>query len=84
MTKEEILKSKLPQEFRHGWFGSNPVIEWEKALEAMQEYADSEVKKICLGTISGQSEQLCQTFLPDGKTTSASKCQFCGKEKWEH
>jgi len=29
-------------------------------------------------------EQLCQTFFPDGKTTSATKCQFCEKEKWEH
>lgn len=26
----------------------------------------------------------CKTFLPDGKTTSATRCQFCGKEKWEH
>lgn len=34
--------------------------------------------------VSGRSEQLCRTFFPDGKTTSATKCQFCGKEKWEH
>lgn len=35
-------------------------------------------------SVSGRSEQLCRTFFPDGKTTSATKCQFCGKEKWEH
>jgi hypothetical protein len=34
--------------------------------------------------VVGRSEQLCRTFFPDGKTTSATKCQFCGKEKWEH
>lgn len=38
-TKEEILKSKLPDAFQYGWFGSNPKIEWGKALEAMEEYA---------------------------------------------
>ena len=32
----------------------------------------------------GQSEQLCRTFFSDGKTTSATRCQFCGKEKWAH
>lgn len=30
----------------------------------------------------GRSEH--RTFFPDGRTTSATKCQFCGKEKWEH
>ena len=34
--------------------------------------------------IEGRSEQLCRTFLPDGTTTSTTKCRFCGKEKWEH
>lgn len=37
-----------------------------------------------LYNVVGRSEQLCRTFFPDGKTTSATKCQFCGKEKWEH
>jgi hypothetical protein len=37
-----------------------------------------------LFAVVGRSEQLCRTFFPDGKTTSATKCQFCGKEKWEH
>ena len=34
--------------------------------------------------VSGRSEQLCRTFLSDGTTSSATKCRFCGKEKWEH
>ena len=43
-----------------------------------------EADKILLDlyNVSGRSEQLCRTFFPDGKTTSATKCQFCGKEKW--
>jgi YD repeat-containing protein len=34
-TAVEILTSKLPSGFQ----GSNPSIEWEKALQAMEEYA---------------------------------------------
>lgn len=34
--------------------------------------------------IVGRGEQLCRTFLSDGTTSSATKCRFCGKEKWEH
>jgi len=26
----------------------------------------------------------CTTFMPDGLTTSATKCKFCGREKWDH
>ena len=29
-------------------------------------------------------DQPCKTFLSDGTTTSNTKCQFCGNEKWEH
>lgn len=29
-------------------------------------------------------ENKCRTFLAEGTTTSATKCQFCGKEEWEH
>lgn len=42
------------------------------------------VKNLRIADVSGRSEQLCRTFFPDGRTTSATKCQFCGKEKWEH
>lgn len=27
---------------------------------------------------------ICKTFVPDYRTTSATKCRICGKEKWEH
>lgn len=30
------------------------------------------------------SDPVCRTFMADGKTTSATKCIFCGKEQWEH
>lgn len=31
-----------------------------------------------------QSEQLCGWFLPDSEISSATRCQRCGREKWEH
>ena len=37
-----------------------------------------------IANVVGRSEQLCRNFLSDGTTTSATKCRFCGKEKWEH
>ena len=32
----------------------------------------------------GRSEQLCGWFLPDSITSSATRCQRCGREKLEH
>lgn len=38
------------------------------------------------GLKSGHHETIvmCENFYNDGNTTSATKCKFCGKEKWEH
>ena len=47
-------------------------------------WLEAQVEALRIHDVVGQSEQLCRTFFPDGKTTSATKCQFCGKEKWEH
>ena len=52
--------------------------------EKLFEWHESELKNLSLGVVVGRSEQLCRTFLSDGTTTSATKCRFCGKEKWEH
>lgn len=38
--------------------------------------------KICV--LFNVSNSVCRTFVADGATTSATKCKFCGKEKWEH
>ena len=38
--------------------------------------------KICV--LFNVSNSVCRTFMADGTTTSATKCKFCGKEKWEH
>jgi hypothetical protein len=39
-----------------------------------------------LASLESQSQptEACPQFFPDGKSTSATKCQFCGREKWEH
>ena len=46
---------------------------YEGMSQALQQY-----------NVSGRREQLCQIFLSDGTTSIATKCRFCGKEKWEH
>lgn len=59
-------------------------IHYSDVCQLLKKYHESKVKKLNKVDVSGRSEQLCRTFFPDGKTTSATKCQFCGKEKWEH
>jgi hypothetical protein len=34
--------------------------------------------------LSDVRNSVCRTFCMNGKTTSATKCMFCGREKWEH
>jgi len=46
LSAEEILKSKLPQIFQNGWFGSNPTIDWEHCLEAMQEHTKHNIEAL--------------------------------------
>ena len=66
--KTEILMSKLPFQFQHGWFGSNPSIEWEKALEAMDEYANLKVKNMAEALV-----KLRQIYLIDIDTDGEIK-----------
>jgi len=54
----------------------NPFLE-QAVLNAINE-------ALRIHDVVGRSEQLCRTFLSDGTTSSATKCRFCGKEKWEH
>ena len=76
-TKEEILK-----EATKGTLNINEGSPLHDAvMKAMDEYADQEVKKL---NMPGVSNSVCRIFMADGKTTSATKCIFCGKEQWEH
>lgn len=34
--------------------------------------------------IHNVSDMLCGSFEIDSKTSSATKCKNCGREKWEH
>lgn len=45
-TKEQILIEKLPRIHQHGWFGENPSVDFAKALEAMEEYAQMKVNEL--------------------------------------
>lgn len=61
MTKEDVLKSKLPRQFQYGWFGSNPLIEWDDAIEAMDKWADEKAVTIhhngCTATMEACAKQ---------------------------
>lgn len=56
----------------------------EEIGNQIMQCADDIIKNCSIPAVVGRSEQLCQTFLSDGTTSSATKCRFCGKEKWEH
>jgi hypothetical protein len=77
MTRQEI--SDLFDKHQDGyqaWRG-NGVMTKGAFIEAVTE-------ALRIHDVVGRSERLCRTFFPDGRTTSATKCKFCGKEKWEH
>lgn len=56
----------------------------EAIIKMLENYALIRVKNCSIPDVVGRSEQLCRTFLSDGTTSSATKCRFCGKEKWQH
>lgn len=75
MTKaEEIFNAKAEY---NKWLKELTNDEKELVLEMINEALHQ-------SNVVGRSEQLCRTFLSDGTKTSATKCRFCGKEKWEH
>lgn len=76
ISLENYLRNKLDEvESMHSF---------ELATDTIRCWIDEYNEQLHQCNVSGRSEQLCRTFFPDGKTTSATKCQFCGKEKWEH
>lgn len=51
-------------------------------------YTTNDIEKVAdeiclLFDVVGRSEQLCQ-FERDERTSSATICKHCGKERWEH
>lgn len=74
MTNEEKL-SKALQDFKTKYPSVTSadlqtfIIGWQEAV------------KNCF--IPDISNLLCDSFEPDNKTSSATKCK-CGREKWEH
>lgn len=76
MTERTIkIKELISGQVDMGTFGlvELELLAIEKEMEALRQ-----------PLVMVRSKQLCRIFFPDGKTTSATKCQFCGKEKWEH
>lgn len=63
-------------------------MQWDGIMRAMDAYAQHYYEE-CLKNLTTPKDEKgnkkpCSTFLSDGTTTSATKCRFCGKEKWEH
>lgn len=85
-VKTLLENTKKDLEMKLWWaeeYGKEPQ-HIEEIPTLKQKIADIDEVLLRLFSVVGQSEQLCRTFLPDGRTTIATKCQFCGKEKWEH
>jgi hypothetical protein len=56
-------------------------------FDAQADTIESQVNSVDLDEVVGQSEEreeLCQSFVVDTRTSSATKCANCQKEAWEH
>ena len=84
-TKEEILKKQLNAEDRPitDYIGINGYV-WNMILNAMEEYAQQQVKLFAIPDVSNRRELLCGFFEPKNDSSSATICKHCGREKWMH
>lgn len=75
ITKAKLASTLIPL---------NEVNEMISELEKLKKPLPSTSKEpeAVHGNEAGKG--VCRTFYPDGKTTSATTCMFCGKEKWQH
>ena len=84
MTRERFIKK---------WLGNNSFKYCEEHKELMREdldsvieYAQQQVNSVDLADVvlSEERAELCQSFVVDTRTSSATKCANCQKEAWEH
>jgi len=76
ITKQQILDEMLKHmtsAYDNGNINDGGIHGGEKAADAILNLLQADV-----------SGQVCRNFLSDGKLTSATKCKFCGKEKYAH
>jgi hypothetical protein len=79
----KLIKSVQPT----GRMGNNnePVWNAEKVYGLMVK-AQQQVNSVDLADVvlSEERAELCQSFVVDTRTSSATKCANCQKEAWEH
>ena len=77
MNKVDILIKHIGNDDFYFMNGTPLLI---RILAAMDEYAQQQVKNCSIPAVSNL---LCDSFEPDNRTSSATRCK-CGHEKWEH
>lgn len=80
--QQEVAREYAEEYFEVIFETKISIGDYEQARRLWNEVGDRYIKQF--ENVGRRSEQLCRTFLPDGNTTSATTCQFCGKEKWRH
>lgn len=82
MDNETLHRAKKHRDY---WIGRAQELQSKphQLADEILEFADREVKNCSIPVVVGQSEQLCQ-FERDDRTSSATICKHCGKERWEH
>ena len=62
------------------------IIDQSRLLAMLEGYAEYRVKLYSISDVvlSEERAELCQSFVVDTRTSSATKCANCQKEAWEH
>lgn len=71
----EKIKSLTPTKDQVGMNNPAYAFGWVDAINTIAKLVTDEVSSVV---------SKCSTFISDSNTTSATKCKFCGKEKFEH
>ena len=85
MTKEEIISTvrEKGREYKHGSDAHNAIRHLEVILPSMLESLVQ--KDLIAGVVfSEERAEVCQSFVVDTTTSSATICANCKKEAWEH
>jgi hypothetical protein len=83
MTKKELIERlmNVAENYKKSYlYGTGAMTDIGVLVD---EYTETVVKNCSIPDVVGRSEQLCQ-FERDERTSSATICKHCGKERWEH
>ena len=77
------IEDQIKQKLRMRGFGDSVLLNNRGLINAT---IDDTILTVFKANIQGEPKEAstCRTFMAEGSTTSATKCFFCGKEKFEH